>query len=426
MTKRKRKHPGVSWIKADPEARTGWRVKYRDPDTGKITKRTPDVPTGTMAQREDYAVRLSERLARRRREIDGGAVRATGTSLKDAETRFYSSLAKKAARTTETYHEGSDPFLDWAKQHRIATCDDLTRGRVIEFREHLLAEAGSPHTFNKKLRAVKRMLGYWIDAELCPRLDHDDLRRVKQEDAPVERRDFLRPKQIKKLLESAERHDAATYSMTRREKSGETEKGGTPRYDAIAPFTVFVLLTGMRLSEAIDLTWKDVDLSALDHTGREVGELYVRAADSKTKKHRTVGLEVSPALRKLLAAQKLRTGSKGRVWSNVTRDGAIKAMRRLRATYGAPESFNWQALRRTASTFLVNSPGIFGGASAYMAAKQLGHGVKVMESNYSGLVRGIPIDARDLESAMQIQDEAARIVASATAPMRAPAAIPKN
>lgn len=398
-----------------PEGRHWWRARFIDPDTGRMKKETLDRALTTRDDREDWAVRKSQRLERRRTELERGAVRATGTTLADAEKRFYASLAKKKPRTRETYHEGTDPFLAWAKKHRITTGDDLTRGRVIEFREHLLAEDVSPATFNKRLRAVKRMLAYWIDAELCPRLTHDDLRRVKQEETDTELRDFLKPKQIQKLLEAAERHDAATYSMTRREKSGEAARGGTPRYEPIAPFTLFVLFTGVRLSEAIDLTWGNVDLGALDHTGREVGEIHVRGADSKTKKARKIGLEVSPALRRLLVAQKLRTGGRGKVWP-VTRDGAIKAMRRLRVTYGAPRTFTWQALRRTASTFLVNSTGIFGSASAFMAAKQLGHSVKIMESNYSGIVRGIPIDARDLESAMRIEAEVARIVDTLTTP----------
>jgi integrase len=96
------------------------------------------------------------------------------------------------------------------------------------------------------------------------------------------------------------------------------------------------------------------------------------------------------------------------VW-DVTEDGAIKAMRRLRKTYGAPDEFTWQALRRTCSTYLVNSS-IFGSASAYQAAKQCGHSVLVMERNYSGVVRGIDPALRDLESVLGIESLAGRVV----------------
>lgn len=94
----------------------------------------------------------------------------------------------------------------------------------------------------------------------------------------------------------------------------------------------------------------------------------------------------------------------------MTEDGAIKAMRRLRKTFGAPPQFSWQACRRTTSTFLVNSPGIFGSASAYQAAKQCGHGVQVMERNYSGLVHGVDPTLRDLESVLGIEALADRMV----------------
>ena len=419
---KKRKHPGVTLLKPVParervDPKTGkvkrsgamwWRVRYVDPDEGKTVRKTLDRTLTTVDAREDYCVRLSERLGARRLELEHGAVRATGTPTRAAEKRFYASLAKKRERTRETYREGTDRFLRWADESRVQTCDDVARGQVIAFREWLLSEDVSRATFNKRLRAVKRMLAYWIDADLCPKLDHADLKRIKQEDAPTELREFLTPAKVGKLLEACERHDAATYSMTRREKA-EGTKAGTPRYQPISGFALFVLLTGCRLNEAVGLDWQNVDLDALDHSGKPVGQFHIRGADSKTKKPRTVSLGVSPALRRLMAAQKLRTGGRGKVWA-VTEDGAIKAMRRLRKTYGAPASFTWQALRRTCSTFLVNSPGIFGGASAYMAAKQLGHGVKVMETNYAGLVHGIDPGLRNLESVLGIKEHAARIV----------------
>jgi integrase len=418
----KRKHPGVTLIRPEPareridpktgqvkrSGAMGWRVRYVDPDTGRTVKRALDRTLTTKADREEYCVKLSERLGRRRLELEGGAVRATGTPLRAAEARFYASLVKKRKRTRETYHEGTDRFLRWAEENRVNTCDDLTRGRVIAFREWLLAEANSASTFNKWIRAVKRMLGYWIDADLCPKLDHADLKRIKQEDAPTELREFLTPAKVRKLLEACERHDGATYTLTRKEKAAGL-RAGTPRYQPISGFALFVLLTGCRLGEALGLDWRDVDLDALDHSGKATGQFQIRAAASKTKKPRTVSLNVSPALRRLMAAQKLRRGGRGKVW-DVSEDEAKGALKRLRKAYGAPASFTWQALRRTCSTYLVNSPGIFGSASAYMAAKQLGHGVAVMERNYSGLVHGIDPSLRNSESVLGIKERAARIV----------------
>lgn len=78
----------------------------------------------------------------------------------------------------------------------------------------------------------------------------------------------------------------------------------------------------------------------------------------KTRIARTVGLEVSPALYKLLAALRLASGGRGSVFA-LPRGSAEAAAKRLRAEYGAPEGFTWQGLRRTCGTFLTNAPGIY-------------------------------------------------------------------
>ncbi|MBW2686331.1 MAG: hypothetical protein JRE19_10490, partial [Deltaproteobacteria bacterium] len=110
---KKRKHPRVTLVKPIPareriDPKTGevkrsgatwWGVRYRDPDSGKIVRKTLDRTLTTIVDREDYAVRESERLGRRRLELEGGAVRATGTPLRAAEARFYASLVKKRKRT---------------------------------------------------------------------------------------------------------------------------------------------------------------------------------------------------------------------------------------------------------------------------------------------------------------------------------------
>ncbi len=402
------KHPGVGLVPPDLKSRTGWRVRYVDVDSGKRIRRTLDPSLTTKARREDYAIKLSERLNKRRQELKDGAVRATGTTLGGAEALFFASLIKKRPKTIAAYKEGTSKFMTWAAANRIQTCDTLTRGQVIKFRVHLLSEDVSPHTFNKWLRGCKRMWKFWILSDLCPKLNLQDLQHIEQEEAPTELREFLTPSKVRQLLESCQRHDAQTFSMTRREKVGEAAKGETPRYQPISGFVLFVLLSGVRLSEALRLDWKDVNLKARNHAGDAVGEFRIRATESKTKKPRVVKLGVSPVMRRLLIAQRLKSGGRGPVW-NMTEDGAIKAMRRLRVTFGAPEGFSYQCLRRTASTFLVNSS-IFGSASAYMAAKMLGHGVSVMERNYSGLVDGIDPTLRDLESVLGIEDLADRIV----------------
>ncbi len=217
-----------------------------------------------------------------------------------------------------------------------------------------------------------------------------------------ERKQFLRQPEIKKLLDAALKHDAKTYKETRAEHAGVGRKniGSTPRYVAIAPFVAFVLLTGMRLNEALGLDWAAVDLDAMNQQRKKVGEVHLKGKSVKTGHARTVDLEVSPSVRTLLEA--LGPSTTGPVFT-VTKDLASSSAKRLRSEFDAPSSFTWQALRRTCGTFLTNAPGIYGAASAFLSAKRLGHSVAIAEKHYVGVVRGIRPTAKTLEAAMQIE-----------------------
>jgi hypothetical protein len=71
-------------------------------------------------------------------------------------------------------------------------------------------------------------------------------------------------------------------------------------------------------------------------------------------------------------------------------------------------TFGRIGFRHTTGTYLTNAPGIFGAASAYRSAKQLGHSVAVAEKHYLGLVRGISPAARTLEDAMGLREAGLR------------------
>ena len=83
------------------------------------------------------------------------------------------------------------------------------------------------------------------------------------------------------------------------------------------------------------------------------------------------------------------------------------------ANFGAPP-FDWQVLRSTCATYLTNAPGIFGSATAFLSAKQLGHSVAIAEKHYLGVHRGIPRAARTLEAAMQIDGELSTVLSAFT------------
>lgn len=441
MTRKRRRsrHPGVTLIKPDSARRQGWRIRYRDPDTNEQVRESLDRSLTTVEQREAKAIAKSRELLKRRMELDDGAPRATGAALSAVVARYYDAHPLLRPRTIAIYRMATGKLEKWAEAEGIASADALNRARLLGFREHLIAapkrvarakgkrgaykntsKPRGPASVNQDLRAVRTVLGYVRDLDLLPRLSHDDLRRaLKRLPVTYERIDFLKPNECQSLIEAALRHDAATFVETRDEHAGTREPGSTFRHPAIAPLVAFVLLTGCRIGEALTLDWRHIDLSALDHDGRAVGEIHLRASATKTHRARTIGLEVSPGLRSLLARLRLCSSGKGRVFP-LTANTVDAAAQRLRDDFGAPPRFTWQGLRRTCGTYLTNAPGIFGAASAYRSAKQLGHSVQVAERHYVDIARGIARDARSLEAAMQVGDQLGRVVSMVAARHRMP------
>ncbi len=438
MPKRKRirsPHPGVVLIPPDPEhGHPTWRARYLDPDTGRMVKvRLDPLAVPTAETRRDWAIRKARALAKRRLELEGGAPRATGTALPEALGRYFKDHPHLRPRTRQIYKRVADGLVTWGAGVGLRSADDLTGPRLVAFRAELVKETRrvhveggkrgelkatdaqrSPNTINSDLRAIGTVLGYVRRLGLLPRLNADELRDgLKKLKAPPKRIDYRKPAELRTLLEAALRHDAETFTATRDEHADSDarkalargQKGTTPRYTPIAPIVAAALVTGMRFGALIELEWKHVDLEG-------VGEI-VPAIGSTTKRTGVIDLEISPGLRKMLAAMKLRTGGKGSVFG-LTREEAKASLRRLVAEYGAPAGSTWQAFRRTCGCYLTNAPGIFGAASAYRSAKQLGHSVAVAERHYVDVVRGIPKDARTVEAAMQIEVELGRVIEAAS------------
>jgi integrase len=423
--KRGTKHPGVVLI--PPKGRNGWQARYKDPDSGKFKWEAPPETVTNADGREQWAKRKSQQLAKRRAELDGGAPRATGQSLKDAVDRYFAAHPHLRDRTVEGYRGATAKLQRWAEAQQMESGDELSRAALMRFREWLITtpkqktvtggkrgqrvDGDKPRgaeRVNSEMRKVRTVLGYLSDAQLLPRLNREDLRiALKRLPVTVERVDFLKPVEMTQLLQAALAHDAATYRETRAEHAGQGRAniGTTKRYTPIAPFVAFVLLTGCRFGEALQLDWREVDFDALDHDGKPVGEIHLRGTATKTRSARTVDLAVSPSLRTMLGNMHERSGkpTEGSVFG-LSRHEANAAARRLLMEHKAPKRFTWQCLRRTCGTYLTNAPGIFGAASAYRSAKQLGHSVAVAERHYLGLVRGISPSARTLELAMQIDD----------------------
>jgi len=386
----------------------------------------------TREARAQWAKNLSASLAHRRTDRAAGVGVPSSRTTIDAAIDGYleGAQVRLRKRTLTTYALAFDRLRTWAKTESITRADELTPAKLASLRDALVRApkrtavtgaargrhkaTGAPRSsvsVNRELRTLGTLLTAWRRRELVT-LTSDQIGDAMKalpidRDLPV----YHSPTDLRRLLAAALRHDAATFVATREEHAGATLPGGTARFPSIAPFAAFLLLTGCRLGEALSLRWADVDLDALDSNGAKVGEFRLRASDVKTRRARVVGLEVSPALRKIIAALKLRAGSADRVFDELTQDACTAARARLIADYGAP-ALTWKGLRSTCSTYLTNAPGIYGAASAFLAARQLGHSVVVAERRYAGTLRGLPKDAHTLEAAMQIADALGEVLAA--------------
>jgi len=137
----------------------------------------------------------------------------------------------------------------------------------------------------------------------------------------------------------------------------------------------------MRINEALAVRWRHVSNN----------KIQLPASITKTREARDVELAVSPTA---LPA----THAEPNDYIVGLTDAEVRAARKRLVEFGAPD-WSPHKLRRTCGTFLSCAPGIYGGASAYMSARRLGHSVAIAEKHYVGQVT-VPFDVTALEAAM--------------------------
>lgn len=438
--------------------------------------------------RRRWAIKRSRSLKRREAEIAEGGDKRTETPLREAvEDYFQGAKHRLRPKTISTYREGVDRFVAWTERRGLSLTEELTLAALTAWRESLIGakrraptqrgrrgerheveQTCSPVSINSRMRSVKALLNHWRRLGITPKLSRDAiadglqaLRTTRPE--PV----ILRPDDIAALFRAALRHDAALGVLG--EAAAEVDPnaeaptaralakllgchesrvsqlrkeawwpGAAPwrvgdvlaairaadrgRYDPAAPFVAVALMTGMRLGEVLALKWEQIEFGAMNERGEVVGEIRL-GVETKTKTARRIDLGVSPVLRRLLQTLKLRAGDEPRVFPTWTENTAKAAVQRLIGR-GAPKALTWQVLRRTCGSFLVCSPGIYGAASVFMAAKQLGHSIQVAERYYLGALRGLPREARSIEAAMGVGELLEDVVRAAGGePAQAPVSV---
>jgi integrase len=412
-------------------------ARFTDPDEGReIDVAMERLGLTSEAGRVEWAIRKSKQIRQRLAELASGAPKVGSTPVEDAiELWKTANVAGWRPPTVVRYDKALKTFRAWAGTEGLARIEDLGPEQLGRLRDFMVnkrkdqpraggargeriatAEVRAASSMNSDLACLKSMLNQLRKRGHLPRLDRDavcDLLKGVRVDR--ERPAYLQPRECQRLLDAAIRHDCEVFTMTRREHAGMLPAGSTRRYLPISPFVATVLLTGCRKSEVTGLR-DELDLESLDHSRQRVGRIVLRADRVKNRWAREVGLEVSPGIRRILAALALAAPADATFVfgdeEGLSEYLVESSRKRLVDVYGAPE-FTWQMLRATAATFLTNS-GIFGAATHYQSARQLGHSVVVAQQHYVGIERGIDPGLRTLDEVLGVGAQLRAILGQVT------------
>lgn len=408
------RHPGLKLLRRVRHCGVVWLARWVDPDSGRSKEVSLDrLGLNTDVARRGWCAAKSRAILQRRAELLSGAVTASTTDLAGAVAEFYARRSTLKATTLSSYRNGTDGFLAWAQSAGVVTTETLAPRHLLDFRAWWAsrpamvlasgvqrgqrlesARRHSPLTVNRGLCVVRAMLNELRIVGLTPKLTSDLIRdTLKFEKRCRTLPHFLKINEIAALVEAALKHDAETFTLTRAEHDGHVKPGSTARYAPISPLVLSALLTGCRFGELAALRWASVSFAE--------NEIVLSHTETKTRQARRIDLTPTPLLVELLRA--MEVGHVGDFVFGGTaplrRDAAEAARKRLIQKYGAPK-FTWHDLRRTCGTYLTCAPAIYGGASAYLSAKRLGHSVAVAEAYYVGAVTNIDKSASTLEAVM--------------------------
>ncbi len=253
----------------------------------------------------------------------------------------------------------SNHLLPFFAEHRLSeiTIVEVDRYRQEKVREGVIAAA----SINKTITRLAQILEVAVERELIGRNPARGKRRRLKERKP-ERTWLDRAEQIVALLDAGGELDA----------EARIDRKATPRRAFLATLT----LAGLRISEALDLRWRDVDLAA----GR------LRVTDAKTDAG-VRQVDLLPALREELSVHKAQTrfaGNDGFVFptesgarqdrNNARQRVVVRSVARANENLTArgrnplPEGITPHSLRRTFISLLLAT-----GAEVPYVMRQVGH-----------------------------------------------------
>ena len=269
-----------------------------------------------------------------------------GSNFHDAYEDFYLSrqAMQVSPRTLEFYRDKLLPFITWLNAQAITATQDLTAKHVRQFLSTLNDRGLSDYTINAYARAIKTYTRFMLEEGYTPSQIKIDMPRIKKRRLPM-----LDADAVDRLLGFCSIRDRAII--------------------------MFLVDTGVRLSELIALNWGDIDM----HVGR------VRILSGKGGKYRIVvsGANTRRALlayhrtiQDTAATDPLFQTKDGMRFSNF---GMIEVFRRLSKSTGI--KFSAHALRRTFAILSLRA-----GMSPLVVQDLMGHADLTMTKHYAQMI----------------------------------------
>ncbi|MCQ3950287.1 MAG: hypothetical protein DPW14_10775 [Planctomycetes bacterium] len=388
--------------------RDEWYLMFTDHLTGKARRLSCAMLGAANAEQRKELERefRSRELTDSAEVLQRGGRLAYGASLVGSLDEYLSDLARRAkarqqnpearsgvsASTAVLMRDSVERFKSWLEHKQLTslTTGDLDAPTLQRYFDFLASERGrrgkskvkrSASTINHHKRNVRACLGF-INS-LRPRRfpDFDDLKAaLKPHRTSVVHGGAFTPAELAAFLKAALNRDdpKRVVLMKRKKPKGPEERFGqkAPRVPETSVARLFLLLalTGMRLGEALQLKWEDVDF--------ERGRIVVRA--QKTGMVRVLPLvgapegEIAPTFRELLKSWREDNSGEfvlphGSLDKPVFPKGAWEAAHReSKARRVSP-----QGLRRNFTSYAASM-----GIPATVAALWQGHSAAVAERHY--------------------------------------------
>ena len=369
---RRSKTPGVRIVQRKRADGVTYYGRWQDQITGEWKdENLTRAGLTTDGLRRRWLQKKSDELYAARRAFTLGEVH---TTPEQAAKRYLDDCRKRLRRRTVVSYEFALGLITehLMKAGHVAT-QATTPGDLWALRGALIQREIDRSTLNNYLARARAAFEWWRRAQLVPLLTSDMIRDAFR-GLPLDRDEIhpLLPAEIRDLLRAAVKAPDARASA----------------------HLALILLTGMRRGEVDATAWEDVRLTG-PHPSIQLGTW------TKTRRARTIDLSVSPAAVSILKALPKRGAyilSEDEPLSRSTARDWCAALQVL------PRPWTFRLLRQTAGSYMANAAGLWGGASAYRTAKQLGHSVAVSERHYLGVLRGIPPAANTVEAAMEASE----------------------